>query len=280
MWKRLLQANWSEAESMANIKIQRSCRLIKTEGTQTQKTLFFDIGSAGMEEPAPGQFFMLEYRGSQKPFSFSHYDARTLGITVQARGECTKRMISGKPGEYYGITGPLGRGFDCGGQNMLLIGGGVGTAPLYYLMTYMLARGSSVRALFGARTAELLEWTRPYAEHTEYYTDDGSLGTQGFVTQDLCDMLRSGRYDGCAVCGPEKMMSLAVSEIVRSGVQIKTQISVERYMKCGLGLCGSCALDDTGDRVCTEGPVFDMQSMIDSPEFGHYRRNGYGQIER
>lgn len=264
---------------MTNIKIQRSYKLIHIEGTQSQKTLFFDVSDGTMNAPVPGQFFMLEYKGSQKPFSFSHYDGKTLGITIQSRGECTKTMLSGSVGDWYGITGPLGRGFALDGHDYLLVGGGVGTAPLYYLMTYMLAHGSKVRALFGARTAELLEWTKPLSDHIEYYTDDGTMGIHGFVTQDLCRILTEGHYDRCAICGPEKMMAIAANETVKSGVTVKTEISMERYMKCGLGLCGSCVLDDMGDRVCTEGPVFDMDRLQANPEFGHYHRNPYGQKE-
>ena len=264
---------------MANIKIQHSYKLIRIEGIDSQKTLFFDVAAGGMDAPLPGQFFMLEYNGSQKPFSFSHYDGKTLGITIQSRGECTKAMLAGQVGDWYGITGPLGRGFSTDAKNVLLIGGGVGNAPLYYLMTYLLEHGKHVKALFGARSAELLEWTKPQSEHIEYYTDDGTLGIHGFVTQNLCDILRNGGYDRCAICGPEKMMKIAANEIINSGVKVKTEISMERYMKCGLGLCGSCVLDDTGDRVCTEGPVFDMEKLLANPEFGHYHRNSYGQKE-
>ena len=124
-----------------------------------------------------------------------------------------------------------------------------------------LEHGKHVKALFGAMSAELLEWTKPQSEHIEYYTDDGTLGIHGFVTQNLCDILRNGGYDRCAICGPEKMMKIAANEIIKSGVKLKTEISMERYMKCGLGLCGSCVLDDTGDRVCTEGPVFAAEEV-------------------
>ncbi|MBP5706165.1 MAG: hypothetical protein J6W76_02685, partial [Spirochaetales bacterium] len=137
--------------NMANIKIQRSYRLVKIEGTQLQKTLFFDVSKGGMDVPLPGQFFMLEYNGMQKPFSFSHYDGKILGITIQSRGECTQVMLAGQVGDWYGITGPLGRGFSTDGEKILLIGGGVGTAPLYYLMTYLLEHGKQVKALVGAR---------------------------------------------------------------------------------------------------------------------------------
>lgn len=265
---------------MANIKIQHSYRLIRIEGIDAQKTLFFDVAAGGMDVPLPGQFFMLEYNGMQKPFSFSHYDGQILGITIQSRGDCTKAMLDGKVGEWYGITGPLGRGFADDGEKFLLIGGGVGTAPLYYYLTYLAQHGKNVTALFGARNGELLEWTKPQSDKIQYYTDDGSFGTHGFVTQDLCSILKEGHFDRCAVCGPEKMMAIAANEIVKSGVRIKTEISMERYMKCGLGLCGSCVLDDKGDRVCTEGPVFDMEYLLNTPEFGHYHRNPYGQKEK
>jgi dihydroorotate dehydrogenase electron transfer subunit len=93
-------------------------------------------------------------------------------------------------------------------------------------------------------------------------------------------MLQNGNYDVCGICGPEKMMKVAADQALASKCKTKIQISMERYMKCGVGICGSCVLDDIGARVCSEGPVFDLETLQKCGEFGVYHRNGYGQIEK
>ncbi|OHD26182.1 MAG: hypothetical protein A2086_05675 [Spirochaetes bacterium GWD1_27_9] len=258
--------------------MEKSFPLIKIEGFESQKTLFFEIGKKDIK---PGQFYMVNFYGCQKPFSISHYDGNTVGFTVQDRGDCSKKMINSKIGEYFGLTGPLGNFFDVEKyNNLLLIGGGIGTAPIYYLAKYLQSLNKNVTVIFGARNIENLRYSFDLQDQKNvfFYTDDGSYGKKGFVTMDLQEILSKNNFDSSCICGPEKMMKITM-DILKSNIK-NIFVSMERYMKCGVGLCGSCAIDDVGLRVCEDGPVFSyFDTLINCNEFGNYHRNGLGIIE-
>ena len=260
-----------------NNKIEKSYPLIKIEGSSRQKTLFFDIGEKIV---LPGQFFMLNYKLSQKPFSISHYDEKKIGFTIEDRGKITSKMLEAKAGEFFGLTGPLGNVFDIDKyKSFLLIGGGIGTAPLYFLANYLNDTKKKFDVFFGAKTKENLVYAKPLEKicNVNFYTDDGSLGNKGFVTSGLEAVLNKKTYDTVCICGPEIMMKAAISKIKSQTCEI--QVCMERYMKCGLGICGSCVLDDIGLRVCEDGPVFSYTLLKKSKEFGKYKRDGHGVIE-
>jgi dihydroorotate dehydrogenase electron transfer subunit len=193
-------------------------------------------------------------------------------------------MINARPGEYFGLTGPLGNSFNIENmKNILLVGGGIGTAPLNFLAIYLTAKNKNVDVLFGARNSGHLDYCEPLTGiascSMSFYTDDGSRGEKGFVTKDLEKILKRKKYDSVCICGPEIMMKTAV-EMVKDKIE-NIQISMERYMKCGLGLCGSCVLDDIGLRVCEDGPVFDYNEVLKNcREFGNYHRDKNGIIEK
>ncbi len=258
-------------------KIEKSYPLIDIKGNNDQKTLFFKIGK---KEVLPGQFFMLNYRVSQRPFSVSHYDGDIIGFTIQNRGKCSKLMIDAEIGEYFGLTGPLGSFFKTENRtNVVLIGGGIGIAPIYFLANYLKNKDIKMTILFGAKSIRELEFTFNSGLNISYYTDNGSYGKKGFVTIDLEQIIKENNYDSLYLCGPEKMM-VKVIEIAKNKIK-EIQLSMERYMKCGLGLCGSCVLDDIGLRVCEEGPVFSyFDNIINCKEFGNYHRDQYGRIEK
>jgi len=260
-------------------KIEKSYKLVKIAGNTAQKTLYFRIGKRDI---SPGNFFMLNYNCAQKPFSVSGYDGDVVGFTIQDRGECSQKMINAKAGEYFGLTGPLGNNFDLSkSKNALLIGGGIGSAPIKFLAETLVKKNINFSAFFGARSVDFLKYLFDLdkkRDRIKYYTDDGTYGAKGFVTDDLDEALRTGNFDAICLCGPEKMMVKAI-EIV--GGRIKNiQISMERYMKCGVGLCGSCVLDDISARVCEDGPVFSyFDTIVNCREFGKYHRDGLGIIE-
>lgn len=267
-------------QNIAN-KIEKSYPLIKARGNDIQKTLYFKVGK---KDILPGQFFMLNYNVCQKPFSVSHYDGEVVGFTIQDRGECSRNMINAAPGEYFGLTGPLGNVFDVAShETFLVIGGGIGTAPVYYLTDYLLKQGKKVDVLFGGRSKDNIDYIEDLNTRDgcrmRLYTDDGSMGNKGFVTKDLDTLLAENTYDTVCLCGPEKMMAIVIEQI--NGKTESIQVCMERYMKCGIGLCGSCVLDDIGMRVCAEGPVFDYTKYLKlSREFGVYHRTGSGVIEK
>ena len=260
-------------------KIEKSYSLKNVEGNEIQKTLYFSIDKQKID---PGQFYMLNYNGCQKPFSVSFYDGNDVGFTIQNRGECSQKMINANIGEYFGLTGPLGRGFDTKSTDrVLLIGAGIGSAPINFLLSDLYNSHKKVDVLFGGRSFPHIEYLTKLKDNTNvkirFYTDDGSYGTKGFVIQDL-DLMLKNNYDACFLCGPEKMMGITIDKLKDKIENI--QISMERYMKCGLGLCGSCAIDDIGLRVCEDGPVFSYKDEISkTKEFANYHRDGLGIIQ-
>jgi dihydroorotate oxidase B, electron transfer subunit (EC 1.3.3.1) len=216
----------------------------------------------------PGQFVMVWVPGVDEiPMSLSS----ETSITVQKVGDATSALFGLGTGDKIGIRGPFGNGFTKG-EKVLAIAGGVGVAPILPL-----ARADSVMTLLlGARTETELCFLDQLDESTDVLiaTDDGSLGYHGFVTA-LMDDLNLGTYDRIAVCGPEVMMHTVLAKVSEKGLAHKTEFSLHRYMKCGVGICGSCCTDPSGLRVCRDGPVFSGDILLKS-EFGHYMRDASG----
>lgn len=218
---------------------------------------------------APGQFVMVWVPGVDEiPMALSS----DCSITVQKVGDATGALFAMEPGSKIGIRGPFGNGFSKG-EKILAIAGGVGAAPILPL-----TRTDTVMTLLlGARTETELLFLDQFDECTDVLiaTDDGSLGHHGFVT-DLMDDLNLATYDRIAVCGPEVMMRSVLTKVAEKGLAHKTEFSLHRYMKCGVGICGSCCIDPSGLRVCRDGPVFPGDILLKS-EFGHYMRDASGQ---
>ncbi|MCG8573168.1 MAG: dihydroorotate dehydrogenase electron transfer subunit [Spirochaetes bacterium] len=258
--------------------IETTCPLVKIEGNPLIKTLYFEIGQ---QEITPGQFYMLNYQNQQKPFSISYYDQQIIGFTILDRGPVSKKMLTTQIGNYFGLTGPLGNGFKIiPEQRYLLIGGGCGAAPIYFLANQLLKNEIEFDILLGAQTRSILSFADSLKSLTNqqvyFYTDDNTGENQGFVTNGL-EHLDLNQYQTCCLCGPEIMMLNALKKVDHIA---QIQISMERYMKCGLGICGSCVIDQTGQRICREGPVLDYKELKKSHEFGHYHRNSGGMIEQ
>ena len=224
--------------------------------TPTQCTLLLDW----RVESVPGQFMMVWIPGvDEVPMGFSHLGERT-GITVQRMGEATEAICRLVAGDRVGVRGPLGVGFDITTEGRcLLVGGGNGTAPLVPLAEALVARGCDVHAAVGAKTREELL----FIDRLE-----GVIGRPGFVS-DLVDRLMSEMaFDRVLTCGPELMMvKVARSCWHRS---IPFEASLERYMKCAIGVCDACAVGPY--LVCRDGPVFDGILLKDVEEFGASRR--------
>jgi dihydroorotate dehydrogenase electron transfer subunit len=105
-------------------------------------------------------------------------------------------------------------------------------------------------------------------------TDDGSKGCKGFCTEPLEKMLKEHKVDCIYTCGPELMM-YRIAEMAREN-KVDCQVSLERFMKCGFGICGQCCIDGTGLRVCKDGPVFEGKVALQHQEFGKYKRTASG----
>lgn len=238
--------------------------------TPTITTLRTDIEPDG----EPGQFVMVWVRGlDEVPMALSYPN----GITVQNVGEATEALSGMEVGDSIGIRGPLGTGFELAGSRIMLIAGGVGGAPLLPLARQAQSGGMDVTTLIGARTSGELLFEEQFSKCGEISvaTDDGSKGYHGFITG-LMENFDLAGYDRFYVCGPELMMKNVLDILNKSGLAGKSQFSMHRYFKCGIGVCGACTIDPTGLRVCKDGPVFSGDMLVDS-ELGRYHRDASGK---
>lgn len=213
-------------------------------------------------QAVPGQFVNVQVCKNtapllRRPFGVAgvNKEQGTFTMIYRIIGEATHILADVCTGDILSIVGPLGRGFDMSAKNPLLVGGGLGLAPLLFL-----AEGfGESDILMGGRTESELFWTDLYAglcPHVYLTTDDGSAGAKGTVMALLPELLKNGGYDCVYVCGPVPMMRAVANACLESGV--KCQVSLEKYMACGLGACLSCACEGIGKRikVCKDGPVF------------------------
>lgn len=223
----------------------------------------------------PGQFAMLWIPGvGEKPFSFS--STKKTAFTVKKVGAFTEALFKIKAGDYVGVRGPYGRGFKAAGKNVCVAGGGVGFAPLKPLIDKLIESGRKVTIIQGASNAKELMWLPELKKKKAKLliaTEDGTCGSRGSVCDVLNLLLKEEKIDQIYTCGPEIMMKIIADTALRRN--IPCQISLERYMKCAVGLCGQCCIDPSGMRVCRDGPVFSAKELKKS-EFGFYRRDASG----
>jgi dihydroorotate dehydrogenase electron transfer subunit len=217
----------------------------------------------------PGQFIMAWLPGfDEKPFSLA--GASPLKISVGARGPFSKKFCSLKKGGKLWFRGPYGRGFELSGKKILLVGGGYGFAPLRYLAEEAKKKGISATAICGARTRGLL--MKPASCKTIFTTDDGSEGIKGNVIAGMNSAFSESKFDVVYTCGPEKMMGAVAREAKKNGADC--QLLLERYMKCGIGVCGHCCCGEK--LVCFDGPRFGLE-ILDNPEFEKAWRDKTGK---
>jgi len=222
----------------------------------------------------PGQFIMVWLPGiGERPMGIA--DNEPLTMTVAHVGEFTNKMRELKTGDYISFRGPLGKGFTLPKRNerVLLIGGGTGIAPLHFLAKEAKRNEARVKIIFGARTRSLLfyqERLERVADELVITTDDGSFGVKGNVLAAIGDIKN---IDRIYTCGPERMMAAVVKMAVENSV--RCEASLERYMKCGIGVCGSCMIGKY--RVCADGPVFDGRLLAEEEEFGKEKRDASGK---
>ena len=224
-----------------------------------------------LPEMVPGQFVEVRVDGSpetflRRPISINLVDreANELWLLIHCVGAGTKALSRLQAGDSVNLVLPLGNGFTLSPtpHAPLLIGGGVGTAPLLYLGQELKRQGTKPTFLLGARTREDLMQVERFRETGEVYltTEDGSLGERGFVTQ---HSLWNGTsaYDYIYTCGPKPMM-VAVARLAREK-GIPCEASLENLMACGLGACLCCVEDTTEGHVCVckEGPVFNIEKL-------------------
>jgi dihydroorotate dehydrogenase electron transfer subunit len=235
---------------------------IKTESRDI-KTFFFEDSFHFV----PGQYVMVWIRGVDEiPMSLSYAN----GITVRQVGDATAALFALTVGDTLGIRGPFGNGFRAAKLPALLVAGGVGAAPLAPLAETL---KNKVTTILGAKTKDELLFLERFESSGPLLvaTEDGSAGHKG-LTIDLLE--RAKGYNEILSCGPEKMMRKVLDYALAKGLQ--SQFSLHRYMKCGVGLCGSCCIDPSGLRACSDGPVFTGE-QLNGGDFGRYMRDATGR---
>jgi dihydroorotate dehydrogenase electron transfer subunit len=247
--------------------------------TPRSKTLHFPV--EGFIEFQPGQFVMIWVPGVDEiPMSISSWDHPEMGITIQSIGEATQALVSMSKGDWIGVRGPFGNPFSTNSKKALVVGGGVGIAPLRPLVYNLLDGGSEVTLVNAAKTKNELIYREEFEKfkhsnlQVEIATDDGSLGFKGFATDAVSKLLDGNEFDRMYTCGPEVMMA-GLYDLAKIG-KIRFQASLERFMKCGCGICGTCAMDPTGQLVCADGPVFTGEQLAELTNFGKYHRDAVG----
>lgn len=245
--------------------------------TPTIKTFKFDWNYEELGKPNPGEFVMVWNFKNEKPMSIAQINDDELAITVKNIGEFTSQLHTLEVGDMVGIRGSYGNGFDntFEGKRIIAIGGGVGMAPINAIASD-LASKNDVEVICAAQTKDELLYGEALERIVDvhYCTDDGSFGFEGFATNCLSGLLEDSTYDYAFVCGPEIMMKGIFDILEDAG--IPGQYSLERYMKCALGVCGQCCVDGEGWRICVEGPVFENDKIYRITEFAKYRRDASG----
>lgn len=213
-----------------------------------------------------GQFVIVRVcdEGERIPFTIADYDraSGTVTIVVQTVGASTYKLSLMKEGDALAdVVGPLGNPTDLGGyNNVILVGGGIGSAVVYPQTAELRAAGKKVTAIIGARNRELLLYEdefRGRCDDLRFVTDDGSYGRRGFVTDELQCLMDAGGYDCVFAVGPLPMMRAVCKLTERYGVH--TIVSMNSLMVDGTGMCGGCRLTVGGQTkyACVDGPEFD-----------------------
>lgn len=221
-----------------------------------------------LPEINPGQFVEVQVNSDSKvllrrPISINDVDSQTneISLIIQTVGQGTKELAKINEGKEINLVYPLGNGFNIEGENPLLVGGGVGIAPLLYLAKNFHAKGIKPKVLLGFRSQEQMIDLEEYEKYADVYisTQDGSVGSKGLVTE---NEIFTQSYDTIYTCGPTPMMK-AISDYSLKN-NIKCYASLENKMACGIGACLCCVQNTTEGHkcTCTEGPVFNVKDII------------------
>ena len=249
--------------------------------TPTVRTLVFsdDVMSCVL----PGQFAMVWIPGvNELPMSVMiSRETGKAAFTVRKHGPSSTGLFNVPVGGQIGIRGPYGNSFDLREGRLLLVGGGTGLVPMMRLLTFVKPT-DDVTVLMGAKSKDEVffeglanDLLADNAHRVVVSTDDGSYGQRGFVTDAVEKLVEQTGFDAVYVCGPEIMMYKTVQSAHSRGIFV--QASLERMMKCGVGICGSCCVGE--DLACRDGTVFDGEHLSANKEFGHLHRNKAGILE-
>lgn len=242
--------------------------------TKNIKTILFKHP----EEINPGQFYMIWIPGIDEiPMSVSIIKNDIKGITFRVVGNATEALYQKTPHDKIGIRGPYGNGFSLKGNNLLFVAGGTGIAMIAPAVEKALKQQKKVTVILGAKNKNELFFVNRLKKTdavVHVTTDDGSSGLKGFATSKATDIIKTENFDAVYTCGPELMMKVLYHICGKENIIFEA--SLERYMKCGVGLCGQCVVGK-GIRVCVEGPIFSKSQLHQIPDFGMFKRDASGK---
>ena len=224
----------------------------------------------------PGNFVVLWLPDIDfLPMSISNINGNLLEITVQKIGEGTVKLFEKQVGDKIGIRGPFGNAWNYeDATNILVTGGGVGIAAITTLIDPLKKNKKNVYVAIGAKDEASLIFADRLIDlipNTMCTTDDGSVGKKCFVTDAVEDIIKNQKIDLIITCGPEIMMKRVLEIAEDKGIDL--QASLERKMKCGVGVCGSCCIGENNDVcVCKDGPIFTLEQLRKFPQFGAYSK--------
>jgi dihydroorotate dehydrogenase electron transfer subunit len=257
---------------------------VKKVSKENYRVTTLEIGY-DMKDAKPGQFMMVWVPGvGERPMSIGN--GSPLTISVADVGAVSGAISKLKAGDLISFRGPYGRPFTIpkAAKRILVIGGGYGVVPMHFLAKAAREKRIEPLAIIGARSADDIIYDKRLAAicaDVRITTDDGSRGKKGNVMVELELLLGTGnpkpetgnrKPDAVYACGPERMMEAVARLCVQR--KVPCEVSIERHMKCGVGVCGSCAIN--GRLCCMDGPVFSAKEALAMSEFGKARRGPDG----
>jgi dihydroorotate dehydrogenase electron transfer subunit len=257
------QARQGHAEQWAETS---HCRVVSARRIGAF-TAFELVASRVAAKAAPGQFVMVTVPDGafllRRPFSLFTVRGDRIGLFIEARGPGSKRLAGLEVGETVDLAGPLGSGFPLSGvSDALLVGGGVGCAPLQYLADELKAAGAAITAAFGFRDFRAARAVGAFdIDNLWVATEDGSAGRRGTVMDVVAD-LQVPQGSVVYACGPAAMIAALRSWALDRG--LRGHVSLEAHMACGTGSCHGCVVETARGklRVCSEGPVFPLEEVL------------------
>jgi dihydroorotate dehydrogenase electron transfer subunit len=253
------------------MKVQTG-RIVSTERMFGSTYLTWFRAPALVPGASPGRFLMFRLPGGTDPLlprPMSYHRVRgggEIGVLYQARGRVTTMLSQQAAGTEALLWGPLGRGFSVrpGAQNLLLVAGGMGVAPLVWLAEESLAKGKNVTFVIGARDASMLPPSSVLPPQIELMvaTEDGSAGRKGIASHVFEECLPWA--DQVFACGPHAMYESMASVVQRLRDRTPVQVLLETPMACGMGLCYGCAVETRRGvrQVCHDGPRFELRDIF------------------
>ena len=226
----------------------------------------------------PGQFYMIWIPDIDEiPMSVSKITKKTKSITFKKIGDATNALFNLRKGDLLGIRGPFGNSYTPQGNNLLFVGGGTGIAMLAPAIEQATKQQRHTTVIIGAQNKKDLLFEKRFKLHVDNLfitTDDGSKEFKGYASDLAQQLIEKNTYEGVLTCGPEPMMKNLLDTC--NTHSIPYQASLERYMKCALGICGQCTIGN-GQRVCIDGPIFTGDQLTNFTDFGHYKRDASGK---